>query len=192
MSSKPYPSYLRLVDAPALDADLEPRVREGEGALLGFVDMSCATDVALETILARVQPAWVFDLRPVPYFDIGRLDRKRMFHLFRIACTSYRDVAGRLKITNHNDASLNSGAVARFLNEAMSSRACAAPIVVLVDDEDTLGHAMRILPRSLRSSAEAWFPAALELDLRRGDPDLLLRTASGEVVAFQAKPVAPG
>ena len=115
MSNRSYPPYLRLVETPALDeprTNVDPRVGAADGALLGFVDMSRTTDVALETIIARLQPAWVFDLRPVPYFEIGRINRKHIFALFRISHTTYRDVAGHLRIRRRHDASLNSGAVA--------------------------------------------------------------------------------
>jgi hypothetical protein len=160
-----------------------------DGALLGFIDMSRISDVALETIFTHVKPGWAFDLRPVPYFDIGRFNRKRMFELFRISGTSYRDVAGVLRITVRNDASLNSGAVGGFLNETLSARPYRAPIVVLVDDEETLGHAMRVLPRSLCTEGEGWCPMAVDVgaSARQGTPDLVLRTPGGALHSFPWK-----
>jgi hypothetical protein len=159
-----------------------------DGLLLGFVDMSRASDVALETIMSRLRPAWVFDLRPVPYFNIGRLNRKRAFELFRSSSASYRDVAGSLRITEHNDASLNSGVVGSFLSKTLAMRPLHAPVVVLVDDHATLAHAMNVLPIWLRSSLGAsWHPLALDVEVRDGIPDLLVRGADGGVRAFEAK-----
>lgn len=179
--------YLRLV-ATSSQNDVEPHANDYEGTLLGFVDMSRASDVALETILSRVQPAWVFDLRPVPYFNIGRLNRRRMFGLFRTWSAWYRDVAGALRITENNDASLNSGAVGSFLNQTIAMRPLHAPIVVLVDHEDALSHAMNVLPRCLRSSlASSWCAMALDVEVHDGDPDLRLRTAHGDAYALEAK-----
>lgn len=179
--------YLRLVDSPGR-SDAELPSNESDGVLLGFVDMSRTSDIALETILLRVQPAWAFDLRPVPYFNIGRLNRKRVFELFRTCSTSYRDVAGALRITEHNDASLNSGAVGRFLNQAIGMRPLDAPIVVLVDDKETLAHAMSVLPGCLRSLFETSLcPMTLNVEVRDGGSDLLLCTAGGIARALEAK-----
>ncbi|HEX7840217.1 MAG TPA: hypothetical protein VF469_22220 [Kofleriaceae bacterium] len=186
MSRSSQVPYLRLVDGPAQQL-AEPARSDGEGTLLGFVDMSSVSDVGFETILSRVQPSWVFDLRPVPYFDIGRLNRKRVFDLFSSLRASYRDVAGWLQITERNDASLNSGAVGRYLAEALSTRPCQAPIVVLVDDGEILDHALRVLPIHLTSSFPAWCAFELETIACDGEPDLILRTATGEALALQTK-----
>jgi hypothetical protein len=145
------------------------------------------SDKGFEAILSRVQPSWVFDLRPVPYFDIGRLNRKRAFDLFSSLRASYRDVAGWLQITERNDASLNSGAVGRYLADALSTRPCQAPVVVLVDDGEILDHALRVLPNQLKSSFMAWCAFELETIARDGEPDLILRTATGEALALQTK-----
>jgi hypothetical protein len=101
---------------------------------------------------------------------------------------SYRDVAGSLRITENNDASLNSGAVGSFLNQMMAMRPVHAPIVVLVDHEAAQAHAMSVLPRYLRASpASSWCAMALDVELRDGDPRMILRTAHGDTHALEAK-----
>jgi hypothetical protein len=186
--------YLRLVEMPQ-PTSWESARCDLDGSLLGFVDMSRVSDAAFETILSRVQPSFVFDLRPVPYFDIGRLNRRRVFDLFRTLRASYRDVAGALHITEHNDASLNSGAVGRVLLQMMASRPGSAPVMVLVDDDEVLEHARHVLPRYLGAS----LACALEVDLVSEDrePDVVARTDSGQFFVVQAKffrdrpPVSP-
>lgn len=179
--------YLRLVEAPERSETRAP-VTTNAGFLLGFVDMSRVSDLGLEMIMSHLRPAWVFDLRPVPYFNIGKLNRKRVFELFRSCNISYRDVAGSLRITEHNDASLNSGIVANFLSETLAMRPLHAPIVVLVDDDATLVHAMNVLPSRLHSSLDVpWHPLVLEVKIRDGAPDLLVRGADGVARAFEAK-----
>ncbi len=185
MSRSSQPPYLRLVES---SPEIIPvRREETERTILGFVDMSRASDLGLETILFRIRPAWVFDLRPVPYFDIGALNRKRMFALFRRYCTSYRDIAGSLRITDRNDASLNSGAIGSHLSVILSLRPLTAPIVVFVDDQETLGHAMHILPRTLRASAKTWCPMALDIDDRNDVPDIVMRSPNGKTCLFETK-----
>lgn len=179
--------YLRLVDAPERRA-ARPSVPMDDRLLLGFVDTSRVSELAFVTIMSRLRPAWVFDLRPVPYFNIGRLNRKRAFELFRSSSASYRDVAGSLRMVERNDASLNSGVVAEFLSKALTTRPLHAPVVVLVDDHGTLAHAMNVLPRWLRSSLDvSWYPLALDVEVRDGVPDLLARDAEGVVRALESK-----
>lgn len=177
--------HLQLVKAPQPS---EPLHASSDNVLLGFVDMSRATDVGLETMLSRVRPGWIFDLRPVPYFNVGSLNRKRVFELFRSSNASYRDVAGMLRITEHKDASLNSGLVGSFLSQSLAMRPLKGPIMVLVDDDDTLAHAMNALPRSLNSVFNTqWLPVALDVQHRNGEPDLVARGANGETLVFQVK-----
>lgn len=185
--SSPVP-YLRLVDGPAPEA-VESACHAGdEGILLGFISMSSLSefDDGFRMILTRVQPSWVFDLRPVPYFNIGQLDRIRAFDLFSSLRATYRDVADRLQITDRKDASLNSGAVARYIAEALSTRSWRGPVVVLVDDRESLSHALRVLPSHLKSSA-AWCAFELSAIVRDGVPDLILRTPRGEAKTLQPK-----
>jgi hypothetical protein len=93
-----------------------------------------------------------------------------------------------LRITENNDASLNSGAVGSFLNQTIATRPLHAPIVVLVDLEGARSHAMNVLPRCLRSSpASSWCAMALDVEVRDGAPDLLLRTVHGDAHALEAK-----
>jgi hypothetical protein len=177
-----------LVDGPAPEAVESAHHADDEGILLGFVSMSSLSesDDGFRTILTRIQPSWVFDLRPAPYFNIGQLNRIRAFDLFSSLRATYRDVAGRLRITDRKDASLNSGAVARYIAEALSTRSWRAPVVVLVDDRESLSHALRVLPSHLKSSA-AWCAFELSAIVRDGVPDLILRTPQGEAKTLQPK-----
>lgn len=151
--------YLRLVDAPERgEAAVMPDM-----AMLGLVDMSSVSDIAFRAIISQLRPSWVFDLRPVPYFNVGRLNRKRAFELFRSNNASYRDVASALRITEHNDASLNSGAVGGFMSATLATRPLHAPVVVLLDDPGMLAHAADALPKWLGAlSGISWRPIALD------------------------------
>ncbi len=174
--------YLRLVDATQPDA-IEPLASDAAELFLCLIDMSEVSDVGLEALLSRLQPAWLFDLRPVPYFDIGRLNRKRMFALFRKWGISYRDVAGALQISERNDASLNSGAVSAFMNEAIAKAGAASSgsVAVLLDDREPLEHAMKILPRFLRGAAAGPLcTVSLDMQASDGCGGLVLLTDSGE------------
>lgn len=161
------------------------RQEDGE-VLLGFISMSPLSGEEFEAILTRVRPSWVFDLRPVPYFDLRLFDRKAAFDLFRSLRATYRDVTGRLKITDRKDASLNSGAIARYIAGELSARPWRGPVIVLVDDCECLDHALRVLPSHLKSSA-AWCAFELSAIVGDGPPELILRTSRGETQALQSK-----
>jgi hypothetical protein len=175
--------YLRLLNAPEREGvEIRPNP---DGVLLGFVDMSRVNESTLEFIMSMIRPAWIFDLRPVPYFDIGRFDRRRAFELFRQSQALYRDVAGFLRITERNDASLNSGAIGGLLREMLATRPMRAPVIVLVDDEETVQHAMHVIPPFLHGHYP-WCPMAIDVRECDGRADLHLH-ANGETFALETK-----
>lgn len=185
MRRNPDAPYLRVVD-PILHA--VPTVTDDpSGALLGFVDMSSISDDGFERIISTLRPAWVFDVRSVPYFDVGRLNRRRIFELFQDSGASYRDICGALQITRRNDASLNSGAVGSFLNDVLATKPRFDPVLVLVDDEETREHAMSVLPTTLRSHADGWSVMAVRTNESNEGPDVLFEDRIGRIHALQAK-----
>jgi hypothetical protein len=182
MTRQSHPSYLRVVNAPrAAHLGDRPTARRGDRALLGFVNMAEVTDAGFERIITIVRPSWTFDLRSVPYFDIGSLDRRRVFEIFRRSGSRYRDVAGLLGIHGRDDASLNSGAVADSLDEMLATASSTSSIVVLVDDHETMLHAMHVLVSSLGHLSYY----AMELSV--GGEQVLLRSASGETDVFEQR-----
>lgn len=182
--SRPVP-YLRLVDGP-VEPDVASACHEGGEVLLGFISTSRLSGEEFTAILTRVQPSWVFDLRPCPYFDLRLFNRRAAFDLFRSLRATYHDVTGQLKITDRKDASLNSGAIARYIAEELSKRSWRGPVIVLVDDGECLNHALRVLPSHLKSSA-AWCAFELSATVGDGTPELILRTSQGETQALQSK-----
>jgi hypothetical protein len=162
MASRTKVPYLRLVEPPEprepLDDSAPAQSRELGGALLGFVDTSTATRTFFEDLVTRVRPTWIFDLRPVPYFDIQGLSRRKVFALFREHEIAYRDVSGLLELSGRDDASLGSGAVAWCLHELLAADPTRppAPIVVLLDDKEWVAHAAAVLPPMLQQPAEGW------------------------------------
>lgn len=182
--SSPVP-YLRLVDGPMEPAIASACQEDGE-VLLGFISMSDLSGEEFTAILTRLRPSWVFDLRPCPYFNIRLFDRRAAFDLFRSLRATYHDVTGQLKIMDRKDASLNSGAIARYIAGALSKRPWRGPVIVLVDDGECLNHALRVLPSHLKSSA-AWCAFELSAIVGDGTPELILRTSRGETQALQSK-----
>jgi hypothetical protein len=65
----------------------------------GVVVFVCFPDVEEEefiSLLADARPSYVIDLRIVPRFNVGRLNRERVFDLFDSVNTRYLDLTGIL------------------------------------------------------------------------------------------------
>lgn len=154
------PPYLRLV-VPPPEPRPEPPPVHGQLQLFAtdtptpllVADMGFIDEAELLSLLCDAPPRWLMDLRPLPRFDFGRLNRARVFRVFEEHGIRYRDICGTLRIYSSQDASFASGRVAteiaRILVEA---RADSEPgkVTVLVDSGE-MAKAMAVaLPAQIR------------------------------------------
>ncbi|HEX5750806.1 MAG TPA: hypothetical protein VFZ09_31570 [Archangium sp.] len=153
-------SHLRLVVEPTKQAAVKPPAKRHEpsaqrslfpepSALLGLVDMSGARAGTFTALLEDVRPRWLMDLRAVPRFDMGVMNRKLFFNLFERLQIRYRDISGLAGITTRKDASLSSGAVASTLNTLLAEEPSSqgtGPLLLLMDDTARVAVAERVLP----------------------------------------------
>ena len=153
-------SHLRLVVEPTKQDEIQPSSRRSgisaqrwlfpDPALLGLVDMSSARAGPFTALLEDVRPRWLMDLRAVPRFDMGVMNRRLFFNLFERLQIRYRDISGMVGITSRKDASLSSGAVANTLNillaEELGSAGGPGPIMLLLDDAARVMVATKSLP----------------------------------------------
>ena len=181
MRNRDYPSYLRLV-TPSEGPNSNPE-QPTEGAVLAFANTSSLSASQLESALVNLRPAWVFDLRPLPYFNIEYLTRARVFGLFRSLEIIYRDVSGQLQIRDRNDASLNSGLIAGFLNRVLYTAARRAPVLILADDDLSIDLGMEVLPRMIQHPECNWSAFVLTAT-SDASPQVKLRTRSGETISL--------
>ncbi|WP_428266402.1 hypothetical protein [Haliangium sp.] len=122
-------------------------------SLLGFFHMYHAHGDSFAGLLAQIRPTWIFDLRPVPAFDLVRLDRRRAFRLFEQYGTAYCDSNVCFELWDRSDPRIASGELA----EAFSRYATGpdrpglkGPIIFLVDDSSVISTAIEAFPRVLR------------------------------------------
>lgn len=78
---------------PGPQATLFPEARPGVVIFVCFPDVEEREFVSL---LENARPSFVIDLRIVPRFDVGRLNRDRAFDLFDAMRTRYIDLTGVL------------------------------------------------------------------------------------------------
>src|SRR5947207_1932118 len=100
-------------------------------SLLVFVDVEDVDEVGFLTVISGVRPRFVVDLRLVPHFDIGSLNRKSVFALFENANARYFDMSGRLKLTDRRDARFNPQLLAIQIRQIVfgSSAQLEGPVV---------------------------------------------------------------
>lgn len=104
-------------------------------SLLVFIDLEKAAEEDFLTVLVAAKPRFMIDLRLVPRFDIGSMNRKLVFSLFVKSNTQYFDVSGRLGVSDRRDARLNPHVLADHLRSMVfrSSGNIEGPIGFLVD-----------------------------------------------------------
>lgn len=157
--------HLRLVvhtaDTEPQSSPLPKETNGGQGLLfpsasrdlLLLVDMSSISDDCLIDLISNVKPRWIFDLRALPRFDIGSLNRHGFFDLCRVNLARYRDIGGLVGIAASRDASLSSGvaavAISEMLNEVASPKT-VGPIAVLLGSMNDVSMAAIRLPSDLR------------------------------------------
>ena len=154
------PPYLRLVAPPPESRPAEPPVAgqmqlfpADAPTLLLIVDMGFIEESELLSVLCDAPPRWLIDLRPLPRFDFGTLNRARVFRIFEQNRIRYLDLCGKLRIYSRQDASFLSGRVAAEISRILvDARAALEPgkVTVLVDTDD-LAKAMRVaLPAQIQ------------------------------------------
>jgi hypothetical protein len=108
---------------------------------------------ALPILLERLRPLAVIDLRALPRFDFGRLDRKRVFALFRALAIEYLDAG-----LEPGRPLESSEALAEMIHRQLARLSCG-PVVVLVDARSDRRSAAARLSESLRDESARWVPS---------------------------------
>lgn len=104
-------------------------------SLLIFLDFQHVTEVDFLTVLTDARPRYVFDLRLVPRFDLGSLNRKLVFSLFGQSSTRYVDISAGLGSKKDRDHYLRANVLANELRRTIGSpRSTKGPILFVVDE----------------------------------------------------------
>src|SRR5574340_414925 len=116
--------HLKLVPAPGLDTRDEGRPVQGvlfpysAPRVLCVVHMpGVSQDVFLSTVRS-LQPSLVFDLRSVPSFNIGTLNRHVAFEFFEQQGAQYFDVPGMVGAVSRRETKLKAAAIGEAIVHA--------------------------------------------------------------------------
>jgi hypothetical protein len=165
-SEKTKPNFLRLVgtdpqpDALSAKTFTRPAWQSTLFAmenptLVVFVNLERIGEADLITVLKGSRPKTVFDLRRVPRFDIGNLNRRIVFSLFAELSTQYVDLSTVLLQKDGKDIRSNPSVVAGLVLQSQGRESIKGPVVFLVNPdgfgEDYISPLLEALPYELRT-----------------------------------------
>ncbi len=115
--------------------------------------MPAVSDDEFALTVKALAPAQILDLRAVPAFNVGRLNRHLAFELFESQGSAYVDVAGLIGARSRRDARLNVDYVAALIasHSPASGNVVNGPIMILMDDTEAVRNAAVHLPGVLPS-----------------------------------------
>jgi hypothetical protein len=160
--------YLRLL--PSASDDSRPMGTIGEGAqatlfplpdtsLLAFVSID-VLETSFERLLSDLHPRCVVDLRPLPRFDFGQMNRRRAFETFNRLGATYFDLGGQLGLETSRSSLWSSEELRSAIAEALESRKLqrlpAGPVMVIVDDRSVAEYIASWLPGALPRPRNGW------------------------------------
>ncbi len=170
MDNPKRPPHLKLVVAPPPHS--EPAPTQGQLRLfpvdepmpMVIADISLINEAEMLSLLCDSPPRWLIDLRPSPRFDIGRLNRTRVFMLFERHNIRYEDVCGLLNIYSRRDASFSSGRVASEVSRIFAKANVSSEpgkVTVLVDDSEIARAMASTLPVQIHPSPRGGWSASI-------------------------------
>ena len=116
--------------------------------LLVFLDMANTSETMFLSVIEG-GIVRVFDLRVAPRFDVGRLNRARVFCLFDSLRISYFDIPGNQSILSRYDVRLNPESIAPIISPIISKANLAGPNLFLLEDDSRTKTFAQLLPKSL-------------------------------------------
>lgn len=152
-SRDPDRKHLRVVAPPAAQqrdarGQLEFPFFENTSVLV-LAHVTNVPEQAFLWLLHEAKPDTVVDLRLVPRFDFGRLNRKAAFRLFADLSARYYDLTHDLGISDRHDASLNPAFFAQHVDLIVSRTPRAQRVLIFLDDAALLDSSLKVLPTRL-------------------------------------------
>ncbi|WP_083991981.1 toll/interleukin-1 receptor domain-containing protein [Bradyrhizobium embrapense] len=114
-----------------------------------FIGVDQTTEADFATAISSSRPRAVIDIRKVPRFDLGSLNRRRVFALFTSSGTQYFDVSGKM----------SQQAPREMADRILSSRGDApieGPLAFLVDSDQLAEDYISSLLEALPGLTQPW------------------------------------
>jgi hypothetical protein len=105
-------------------------------SLLLFVNFEDVSENDFKTVLSGARPKFLFDIRRVPRFDLGSLNRKQAFAMFSKLRTRYVELTGRLNIAAGATGNLDPPLLASLILDSLNQSDIQGPLAFLVDSQE--------------------------------------------------------
>lgn len=132
--------------------------------VLYMADVTNVSEHAFLTMFKCIQPEIVIDLRVVPRFDFGRLNRRIVFSLLEEEAIQYVDLLHSLGVDSFRDVSRNPALLAGSIKQALDRAPSFTRALALMDDPQALTASLEVLPQSLVSAERRWKVTSLRQD----------------------------
>lgn len=140
--TKVKPNFLRLVDVKPTSDPIAPDnfarpawqttlFASENPSLLLFINFEEVSESDFKTVLTGARLKFLFDLRRVPRFDLGSLNRRQAFSLFSKARIRYIDLSRAL--TNKAISDSNPAFAAKLILDSSNETFIKGPVAFLVD-----------------------------------------------------------
>jgi len=161
-------AYLRPVEKPAERAPLPEETfsapvaqstlfASSNEALLCVVDCSQVSEAEFLRSMLGARPKIVVDLRVVPRFDIGGLNRSLVFSIFGQVSARYVDLSGVLEVRDRRDSRLNPSLLVDYVKGLYGGQEVQGPIFFLLDSGQATSDYISALVDSMRSArSKGW------------------------------------
>ncbi len=123
-----------------------------------ILHMPNISDDAFSSVVRTYRPSLVFDLRTVPSFTMGRLNRSAAFALFEEHGSHYYDIPGMIGAVSRIETRLKARAMSEMIVDSVrDANPKASSIMVLLDDGAAVTYAASHLPQILPTpDREGW------------------------------------
>jgi hypothetical protein len=144
--------HLRIVASKPESQPTQEQLAFAFGPLIVLANVTNVPEQDFLRLLTLVSPDTIVDLRVIPRFDFGRLNRKLAFRLFADIPAQYHDLPCDLGISDRHHASLNPVFLADPINALLRRHPHPQRVVLLLDDPKTLASSLQVLPTRLTAS----------------------------------------
>jgi len=102
-------------------------------ALAVFIDFDRVTESEFQTILNAARPKFLFDLRYVPRFNLGSLNRRSAFALFTAAGTKYIDLSSQIDELSRSGKDTAPASIAQLIFDSTQFSFATGPVAFIVE-----------------------------------------------------------
>lgn len=148
--SDPTRRHLRLLSCPKRNVQEQLTLPFDDPFVVILAHLTNISEKSFLWLLSETRPHIAVDLRLVPRFNFGRLNRRVVFRLFEELSSSYYDLSHDLDISGRHDARFNPALFSSHLDSIVArTTPHAQRILIFMDDASVFDHSLEVLPKTM-------------------------------------------